>query len=121
MNSHSVAGMTLLELLVVISVVSILTLVSISGLFRAVSVAKNRAALAYASNVYKAASAYIAEDAAHTLVSGDCSLGYTAGNYNILPADSVVQLCSITDPDGDRLPTVVVTSTLGEIYTLPST
>lgn len=113
--------MTLLELLVVIAIVSMLALVSISGLFRAVSVAKNRAALAYASNVYKAASAYIAEDVSHALIVGDCSLGYTAGGYNVLPADSIVQLCSVTDSDGDRLPTVVVTSTIGETYTLPPT
>jgi len=113
------SGFTLIELIIVVGMIGVLSVIMVPNLTRARTVAQNRAAQAYANNVYKAATAYTAESIGNNLVLGSCKISYTAGAYTMYPSGNTISSCSVSDVNSDNLPEIVVISVTGYTFSLP--
>ncbi|WP_201350757.1 type II secretion system protein [Thermus thermophilus] len=118
-DNMSREGLSLTELLLVLALIALLVP---SLLFITVAQARKtayeRSAQAYAQNVFRVAWAYLSEEPNHFLITGDCTTGYSAGNYSVSPPPRAVQACRVWD-GGNGYPQVEVISITGKVFQLP--
>jgi len=99
------------------ALVGVLAALLLASFLYARQVAEERATLAYAHNVLKAAWAHRTEDPEGTPVGGDCTDGFRAGSSSVPDPGPGVASCQLTWTDG--LPQVEVRSRSGRSFTLP--
>jgi len=113
-------GFALTELLIVLAVLGILASVLLPRLMHSREIARERAAIVHAKNVFTASFAYVAESPENQVVTGDCTTGYTAGDYTLGdPGNSTVQSCMVSDADSNGIPEVEVTTSTGMTVQYP--
>lgn len=96
-------GFTIIEVLIVTTIMGILLGISVPNLFEARRNSIASSEMQYAISVYKAANAYFSEDiTANALPSGaeSCLDSYTIGSYSISKAPSSLTVCTVTLEDG---------------------
>ena len=112
------SGLTILELLTAIAILSVILTIGFPVLFQAREKAQEATAQTHATQVYKAAYAHVVSDVDNTVAtSNDCKSAYVAGNYAASP-NKLIASCEVAD-SGNGVPQVTVISLSGTAYQRP--